>query len=281
MLGVHGVGRGADGERASRASALPSASAASTASTGMYVARASSSRSRILVHARTNCRRRCRSSAWPMADAAAPAGRRPAPSAIAQASLNSVASARVATLRVTARSSGLAPRDGLGQDGLPSMPAGLLERLGRQGRVQTWRDLSGRWGRTPPWPVATTRRRTRSPAAWSRRGHRRFAPVAFRRLSGRSGCGPPRRLAAAPSGVRRPSSRTVARSASNRRTEATRLAFTAWIPVESTELRDLSTGVIRRMLHGLPLLRGGVRWAAQECSRQPQPAGGACSGAHR
>ena len=37
----------------------------------------------------------------------------------------------------------LAPRDGLGEDGMPSLPASLLGRLRRQGRVQTWRIRQG------------------------------------------------------------------------------------------------------------------------------------------
>jgi len=40
------------------------------------------------------------------------------------------------------------------------------------------------------------------------------------------------------------------RSARRRRTEATRLAFTAWIPVEPTEPENPSRRVIRRMVHG-------------------------------
>ena len=154
---------------------------------------------------------------------------------------------------------GLAPRDGLGEDGLPSLPAGLLDRLGATAGS---RRGGSAWA---PGPNTALANRDHSPT-YQESGRLVMAGAPEVRAAAFPEAERPVRLRTTET-ARRRTLRTASplvserpRSASNRRTEATRLAFTAWIPVDSTELRDLSRRVIRRMVHGLPLLRGGLRW---------------------
>ena len=82
-----------------RSATTPVDNAASTASTGMCAARVASSRWRIRGQIRSNCRRRCRSTAWPTTEATFPSGSRPTPSASDQAGGASLNAARASTLR--------------------------------------------------------------------------------------------------------------------------------------------------------------------------------------